>query len=121
MKHKNKLIGGIIIIALLAIPFYFYEKYQGGIYYYTQITKDPIKTEDALNDAGVKQGAVYTYELVGYDDKGTQKQLEFDAYKDKPLRKDAYLKVKVNEVKGVLNWEEVKQNDLPSKVKSKLN
>lgn len=121
MKQSKKIITVIILAIFIAVPAYLYHKYQGGTYYYTQITNDPIKVEDALDDSGIKQGSVYTYKLASYDNKGTKKDIQFDAYKDNPLKQDAYLKIKVNDIRGVLNWEEVKKEDIPSKSLSKLN
>lgn len=121
MTYYKKIIIALILIACIATPMYLYHKYQGGTYYYTKVTKEPSKTEDALDDRGIKQGSIYTYNLSGFDDKGTKKELEFDAYKDKPLKENAYLKIKVNDIKGVLTWEEVQQNDIPNKAKEKIS
>lgn len=121
MTHYKKIITALILIAFIATPMYLYHKYQGGTYYYTKITKEPTNTEDALDDRGIKQGSIYTYNLSSVDNKGTEKDLEFDAYKDKPLKENAYLKIKVNDIKGVLNWEEVQKDNIPTKAKEKLN
>ncbi|UUV99800.1 YxeA family protein [Vagococcus luciliae] len=121
MTYYKKGITFLILIAIIATPMYLYHKYQGGIYYYTKITKEPSNTEDALDDRGIKQGSIYTYSLSSVDDKGNEKDITFDAYKDKPLKENAYLKIKVNDIKGVLNWEEVQKENIPIKAKEKLN
>lgn len=43
---------------------------------------------------------------------------EFTALKK--LRKDAFLRIYYSEKKGVKSWEEVKKDELPTKVKEKL-
>ena len=121
MKHSKKILTVIVIAIIIAVPAYLYNKFQGGTYYYTQITKEPTKVEDSLDDRGIKQGSVYTYNLASYDNKGTEKDIQFDAYKDKPLKQNAYLKIKVNDIKGVLTWSEVQKNDIPTDALSKLN
>ena len=121
MIHYKKILSAIILIAFIGAPMFLYHKYQGGIYYYTKITQAPISTTDATDDRGIKQGSIYTYDLPSFDKEGKEKNIEFDAYKDKPLKENAYLKIKVNDIKGVLSWEEVQKSDLPTKVKEKLN
>ncbi|MCI0130641.1 MULTISPECIES: YxeA family protein [Enterococcaceae] len=105
MTYYKKIILALILIACIATPMSLYHKYQGGTYYYTKVTKEPSKTKEALDDREIKQGSIYAYNLASFDDKGTEKELEFDAYKDKPLKEHAYLKIKVNDIKGVLTWE----------------
>ncbi|MFB5545234.1 MULTISPECIES: YxeA family protein [Bacillus cereus group] len=86
--------------------------------YYVQITVDG-KEEVAKSSDGKIMGKNYTYKLVGFDKEGKEKELEFFAQKN--LRKDAFLLVYYSEEKGVKSWEEVKKDDLPAKVKEKLN
>lgn len=121
MKHYKKLITAIILVAFIGTPMYLYHKYQDGTYYYTKITREPININDAIDDRGVKQGSIYTYNLPSVDKDGKEKQIEFDAYKDKPLKQDAYLKIKVNDIKGVLSWEEVNKNDIPTKAEESFS
>lgn len=40
---------------------------------------------------------------------------------DHNLRKEAYLKLTVNSVKGVTSWEEVKKSEVPKEALKKLN
>ena len=48
------------------------------------------------------------------------KELDFNANKDRPLRREAFLKVTWNKKKGVTSYEEVQQKDLPKKAADKL-
>nr|WP_276561347.1 YxeA family protein [Bacillus paramycoides] len=86
--------------------------------YYVQINVDG-KEEVAKSSDGEIMGKNYTYKLVGFDKEGKEKELEFSAQKN--LRKDASLLVYYSEEKGVKSWEEVKKDELPPKVKEKLN
>ncbi|MDA1674575.1 YxeA family protein [Bacillus cereus group sp. TH152-1LC] len=85
--------------------------------YYIQITGDG-KVYNGTTD-NRKPYTDYQYKLTGFDKEGTEKELEFTAQKN--LRKDAFLRVYHSDKKGVSAWEEVKKDELPDKVKEKLN
>lgn len=76
MKHYKKLIIAIILVAFIGTPWYFYHKYQGGTYYYTKITREPININDATDDRGITQGSIYTYNLPSVDKDGKEKEIE---------------------------------------------
>lgn len=63
----------------------------------------------------------YNYNLPGYNKEGEKKDLEFAAFKDRPLKMNAYLKVTWNKNKGVTSYEEVKGSEVPEKAKEKLD
>ncbi|OQR53460.1 YxeA family protein [Bacillus sp. CDB3] len=75
--------------------------------YYVQITTD-----------GQLKGKRFEYNLQGFDEKGKEKTMSFTT--EKQLRKDAYVKLFYDKDRGVKTWEEVKNEDLPKKVKEKL-
>ncbi|AQY39117.1 YxeA family protein [Bacillus thuringiensis] len=111
-------------IALFSLLFVFVSllvgcdsiKRMGKDQYYVQITTDGIeKTEKDSENNTFKY---YEYKLPGFDKEGKEKQLEFTA--DKNLRKKAFLRVHHSNKKGVVAWEEVKNEELPAKVKEKL-
>ncbi|WP_082361094.1 YxeA family protein [Bacillus sp. FJAT-28004] len=60
----------------------------------------------------------YEYTSKAYDKDGTEKKLDYTA--NKSLRKDAYLRVYVKD-SGVSSYQEVKQDEIPSKALEKLN
>lgn len=112
----------IVLVALLGIGFiglkvadYFI---MGGEQYYVKITTDG-QREDVKADAG-ENVTQYKYSLPGYDKDGNEKQMDFNAFKDRPLRKNAYLKITWNKNKGVTSYEEVKESELPTAAKEKL-
>ncbi|MGX5540034.1 YxeA family protein [Bacillus wiedmannii] len=82
--------------------------------YYVQITKDGEK----LKEKNVNGDTTYQYKLPGFDQDGKDKEMEFTALKN--LRKEAFLRIYYSEKKGVKSWEEVKKDELPTKVKEKL-
>lgn len=91
----------------------------GGTPYYVQITTDGEKI-DEKDDAG-NPVITYRYQLTGYDKEGSGKELTFDSFQARPLRKEAYLKVIWNKNKGVTSWEEVQKNEIPNKAQAKLD
>ena len=95
----------------------------GASKYYVQINKDGNKEYD-----GKYNGEdVYTYRynnIKAYNSKGEKIEVKFFA--DKNLRKEAFLLVKVKDIKDnkendILSYEEVKQSELPKKVKESFN
>ena len=84
--------------------------------YYVQITVDG-KEQGTIRISGEKI-TIYEYKLVGYNRKGKEKTLEFTAQKN--LRKDAFLRVFYSEEKGVTSYQEVTEDDIPTKAKEKL-
>ncbi len=109
---------GILMIVLFAGLQIAEKVIMGGQSYYVQITTDgeKIETED---DRG-NQVIEYKYELPGYDKDAKKKNLEFLGMKDRPLKKDAYLKITWNQNKGVTSYEEVQKNAIPEKALKQL-
>lgn len=107
-------VSGILIFSInFAMNKYMEENY-GGPSYYTKIESDPVAS-------GTSDGTqFYEYDQVSYDENGTEKTVHLKEYRQKPLRKSAYLKMIVNDEKGVTSWEEINENDLPSAVKKQL-
>lgn len=91
--------------------------------YYVQINKDGNKEYD-----GKYNGEdIYSYKynnVKDYNSKG--KKIDVKFFADKNLRKKAFLLVKVKDVKDneendIISYEEVKQSELPKKVKEGFN
>lgn len=90
----------------------------GGDSYYVQVTTDGIKQSERDD-----QGHTYTryqYQLPGYDQNGEKKDLDFSTVKERPLRKEAFLKLTWNKNKGVTSFEEVQEKEVPKKAQEKL-
>lgn len=117
---KKILIGFLTIVVVAIVGAKVADQVvMGGTDYYVQVTTDGKRIE--AKDSSGRMYLEFAYELPGFDKKGNQKQLEFSAIKDRPLRKDAYLKVTWNKNKGVTSYEEVKKQEIPQAAQEKLN
>ena len=61
----------------------------------------------------------YEYTLKAYNKNGKEKEIKFKTSRE--LREDAYLELEVMQIRGVVNWKEVQENELPEDVKSAMN
>ncbi|WP_270344912.1 YxeA family protein [Enterococcus thailandicus] len=115
----KKLIG---LIALLAVFFggslFAYDYFYGGETYYTEITTNGEKHTE-LSDNGESYTA-YTYKQNAYNKNGEKKRVTLNEMRERPLKLNAYLKLKVNPRKGVMSWEEVKETDVPKEALEKM-
>lgn len=112
---------GIIALLLAGVimggGYYVYDQNYGTEDYYTKITTDGEKVISKSDDG--QSFNRYRYNLESYKDASTSKSFEFDSVQDKPLKKEAYLKLKINEKKGVMGWEETAS--VPKEIKEKLD
>lgn len=116
---KKILIGLVSLIIIAFVGLKIAEKVvASGDGYYVQITTDEQRV-DGKDDSG-RPYIDYKYSLPGYDKEGQKKQLEFSAAKDRPLRREAFLKVTWKKSKGVTSYEEVQQKQIPKKAAEKL-
>ncbi|MDT2669669.1 YxeA family protein [Enterococcus dongliensis] len=116
---KKFLIGFISLVVIVIIGVQVAQKVvSSGDNYYVQITTDGQRVES--KDDNGNSYVDYKYTLQGYDNNGKAKKLTFNATKDRPLRKEAFLKVTWNNKKGVTSYEEVAQKDVPDKALEKL-
>jgi len=89
----------------------------GANEYYLQIN-DQGKKVESKSDSG-ERFVQYEYKLPAFDKDGKQKTFSFSAQKQ--LRENAYLRLYVKDDKGVTSYQEVKKDELPKKVREKLN
>ena len=116
---KKFLIGLVSLIVIAFVGLQIADKVvKSGDEYFVQITTDGQRV-DEKDDSG-NNYVDYKYSLPGYDKDGNKKELDFNANKDRPLRREAFLKVTWNKKKGVTSYEEVQQKDLPKKAADKL-
>lgn len=116
---KKFLIGLVSLIVIGFVGLQIADKVMSsGDAYYVQITTDGEKI-NGKDDSG-NTYVDYKYVLPGYDKEGHEKKLDFNASKDRPLRREAFLKVTWNKNKGVTSYEEVQQKQLPKKAAEKL-
>lgn len=111
---KEKLpiiIAVIIVIALLVGAYYFLVIHKDQ--YYTQI--DNTKIQELSGSDDMK----YEYTLTAYNKNGKEKEVKFKTSRE--LREGAYLELDVMQMRGVINWREVQQDELPDDVKIEMN
>lgn len=80
MKKKILIIiaGLLIITASFWAKGYYNDRYVASDYYYTQIPEDEINEDSWLVDAdGMKQEKGKAYDLIGYNEKGDAKEVNF--------------------------------------------
>lgn len=117
---KNVWIGiGIavaIVAALLSLGAWLYSG-SGSVYYYTQIDNSKISEGKPRNGVVDLQGGMsYSYTLPAYNEKGVEKEITFGASRE--LREDAFLKLTLSPVRGVVEWSEVQYEELPEAVQA---
>jgi uncharacterized protein (TIGR01655 family) len=100
-------------ILLTAAAWFGYNYYYGGKAYYTRVG-EPTEISSGKYSTGEKY-TEYDYTQNAYDKNGEKSIQKMSEIRDKPLRINAYLKLKVNARKGVVSWEEVKESDVPKK------
>lgn len=111
MKEKVPIVmAAIIALVICGIAIFFLENYEAV--YYTQV--DNTKIARISSSDNMK----YEYTLDSYDENGSKKELKFKTSRE--LRKDAYLMLEVR-IFGVHSWKEVQVNELPEKVREKMN
>lgn len=70
------------------------------------------------NAAMMHKDGEYEYTLEAYDESGGAREETFKA--SKKLREDAFLKLEVMPIRGVVSWEEVQLDEIPQPARDKL-
>ena len=105
------IIAVIIVIALAVGAYYFLVVHKDQ--YYTQIDNTKIQEVSGTDDMK------YEYTLTAYNKNGKEKEIKFKTSRE--LREGAYLELDVMQMRGVVNWKEAQQNELPEAVKTAMN
>lgn len=83
--------------------------------YYVQVDQSRMEKGHARNGViDFTGGMAYRYTLPAYSARGEEQELSFGASKE--LRDGAFLRLTVKPVRGVVNWEELSYDALPSAV-----
>lgn len=112
MKSKKVVVGiiaAILVVVCMGVAFLATQNDD----YYTQIDNrwvQEIAPHGAMN---------YKYTLVAYDENGNEKDVVFET--SRILTDDAFLCLKVNFIRGVVTWAEVKYEELPAEVQQHYN
>lgn len=83
--------------------------------YYTQIQVAGIERIDVN---GSNKIPVIRYKIVILNEKGDKKLILLDS--DKQLNRGAFLRICYSDEKGVSDWEEVTENEIPTNVRKNL-
>ena len=109
---KKVLIGLVVLVVLVFGGLKIFEiTNYGGTTYYTKITNTGQRVTNRDNEGN--KHTIYAYDLPGFDERGGLQQLKFNANRDRPLRKNAFLKVTYNDKKGVTSWESISRSQVP--------
>lgn len=106
-----------VLVILIGSGYTWYKVNYGGTAYYVQINKNGKEEEKITSESSAKYKQ-YAYDIDSYQKDGKVKRVDFNT--DHNLRKEAYLKLKVNPTKGVISWEEVKKSEVPKAALEKL-
>lgn len=104
---------GAVIVAGLCLAS---QLFSSGTYYYTQV--DNSRIERVHSSGGVIDltgGLEYSYTLVAYKENGAAEDVSFGMSRE--LREGAFLRLEVAPVRGVVDWCEVRYDELPEAVR----
>lgn len=110
---KKKILFGIGVVVFIAICFgFFLLSGAGSTYYYSQIDNSKIEqTESAGGVINFKGSMDFSYTLRCYDEDGNAKDITFGTSRE--LKEDAFIRLTVMPVRGVLEWSEIQYDELP--------
>lgn len=104
---------GAVIVAGLCLAS---QLFSSGTYYYTQV--DNSRIERVHSSGGVIDltgGLEYSYTLVAYKENGAAEDVSFGMSRE--LREGAFLRLEVAPVRGMVDWCEVRYDELPEAVR----
>ena len=110
---KKKILFGIGVVVLIAICFgFFLLSGAGSTYYYSQIDNSKIEqTESAGGVINFGGSMDFSYTLRCYDEDGNAKDITFGTSRE--LKEDAFIRLTVMPIRGVLEWSEIQYDELP--------
>ena len=85
--------------------------------YYTRIDNSKIKENHSSGGViDLTGGLAYSYTLPAYDENGKEREIEFGM--SRKLTQDAFIRLEVLPVRGVVNWSEARYDELPAAVRA---
>lgn len=109
--------AAVLLIGLVGFCAWFLSGI-GSTGYYTQI--DNSRVEQVKTGGGVislKGSLPYSYTLTAYDETGGEKEITFGTSRE--LRDGAFIRLTVMPIRGVLDWIEVRYDELPAAVQGR--
>lgn len=87
-----------------------------GETYYTCIVNEGLKVSSKLSEESKESNInEYEYNEPAFDKEGNRKDITFMSYRERALKKGAYLSVVYNERNGVIGYSEISADDIPEK------
>ena len=113
-------VGVIVVLSVVVVGFgWLVLSGAAGEFYYAQV--DNTRTAEVESRGGVVDptgGMSLSYSLPAYDKKGNEKEISFGT--ERQLREGAYLCLTVTPIRGVVEWKEVRFDELPVKVQDRM-
>lgn len=119
-KQKAAIATIVVILALVlgALAWWLVSEVPNGTYY-TQVDNTRIENlEPTGGFVDFTGGMPLSYKLPAYDESGNEKEISFGV--ERELRDDAYLKLTVVPIRGVMEWTEVQFDEIPEKAQEEL-
>lgn len=123
---KKKITVGIAAAAIIIAGFIcfciWFLSGAGSTYYYGQIDNsklEQVESKGGVIDFSGNGNMDYSYTLFCYNENGKGKDITFGASKE--LKEGAFIRLTVMPVRGVLEWSEVRYEELPAAVQGKYN
>lgn len=120
MKRRLFVGMGVVIAVILGLICFciWFLSGAGTTDYYTQIDNSKIEQVDSRDGVvDLHGGMPYSYTLRSYDENGKEKDVTFGT--ERELKESAFVRLTVMPVRGVLEWSEVKYEELPAAVQKK--
>lgn len=115
-KRAGIAAAAIVVLCIAVISF-------GGLllsgaadeFYYTQVDNERVSEVESKGGViDLTGGMSLSYSLPAYDKNGKEREISFGT--ERKLREGAYLCLKVTPIRGVMEWKEVRFDELPVKV-----
>ena len=117
MKKKSRIAIGAVVLFLIGLAGFcrWFLSGFGSTDFYTQIDNSKIQQMDSNGGVINLEGSLpYSYTLLSYDENGGEKEIAFGTSRE--LRDEAFIRLTVMPVRGVLDWSEVQYDELPAAV-----
>lgn len=115
MKKIFGIIGLVLLIFISYKGYIYYQDRYVGTTYYTKTSATPAKIQDLLDSQGKKVDTGYSYSLIGVNEKGEKKKIEFEittpAYPP-----NTYLEIRSSK-KIVLKQATISEKNIPKSIK----
>lgn len=116
MKKKVFAIAAVLAAVTVAGLCLASQFFSAGTYYYTQVDNSKLKRVHSSGGViDLTGGLAYSYTLVAYKENGAAEDISFGM--SRQLREGAFLRLEVAPVRGVVNWSEVRYDELPEAVR----